>query len=164
MADEVATGSQPESYAAFELLAAIFSAREIDPAKLRAVFPVKAWREETVEVPVGLLRPIVLGWLNYIEPSNALSLGQSMQIEGDKQGVSPTRNLQATKDRDRRLAKQVVLDIVQTKLQGSTLSIDAACVSLAQREKVSLRVVERAYKKFGPYMRKKLQELGYAAD
>lgn len=161
-ADEVESGDLPKSYACLEVLASIFSAYEagIDGVTLTSSYPVKAWRDDQVSVPRALLRPLVEGWMKYLDPELDYSLGEAFEIEGGGAGRRPTKVLQKKIDRDRRLSNLVIVDYLASQDEGAPISQDAAFQAVADAEGVSYETVKKAYRKHSPSTLKGLQKMG----
>lgn len=166
MADEVAEGDTSAAFAALDLLTSIHSGVSggISSDELTTSYPVKHWREQQISVPIALLRPVVEGWFRYRWGDDQPSLEQALGVAANTKGASPERKNQLKKDRDRRLSNSVVVDLVASCAEGAPVSQDAACAKVAEDENVSLRIVERAFRKHGIGTVEKLKLRGIIED
>ena len=150
--DRVVAGDLTKEFASFEMLMSIFSALEADFAedKLTSHYPVKAWREDQVAVPRGLLRPLVDGWKEYIEGQPNLTLGKAMNLEGGGKGTSPVLKTEKTLDRNMALSNLVVVEIRLAELNHTPISQDAAIQAVVEAQNVNYETVRKAFRRFGP--------------
>lgn len=154
----VSSKELPASFACFELLCSIYSAKDIDQEKVASAFPSQRWRDDAVLVPRAILAPIVRGWVAHREGEADLSKAMGLAAEG--KGKKPTVKGELTRERDVRLSNQVVVELIQAELNGTKISVDAACATVQEQTqpKVTYRVVERAYRKFGSETKKSVRD------
>lgn len=147
--ERVSAGKLPAAYASFELLSALYSAKEIEQKKLSETFPSQNWRDDTVEVPRALLAPLAQGWLRHRE--GEVDLSAAFELAASSKGKKPSVKAELTRERDIRLSNMVVIELIEAELSGSTISVDAACATVQEKLEaaVGYRVIERAYRTYG---------------
>lgn len=142
-------GDLNESWVALEALGAIFPvlAEGLTHEQVKGAYPFEHWRDNTVELPVGLLRVVVESWLEY-HGSESLSLGQAFGFEPlNRQGQRSMKRRAAKLDELHKLAAQV--DIRYRAIgDEEPRSLDSVVAEVAEIFNVSERTVERAYAEF----------------
>lgn len=147
----------PTSYIAFEALSSLLGAsiKGYTGSELRRVWP-EDWGDGTVEVPATLLQVLASAWGEYKDAPTGVSLGEAFGVEGGGQGRHKTKDTQATRDRDRRLANEVGSLYVAAgaaKSNGETtqpISLEAACALVANNNNCSSETVLKAYARYNP--------------
>lgn len=148
-ADRVANSEISAQYASLDLLSTIFLAIEegLDNSEITVCYPVASWREDTVEVPRALLRPIVESWMEY--QSGSKKLGEAFNVEGGGQGRRSVRNTEKTNNRDQRLSNRVVYLLLQAEGNGRPISQDAAFQTVVEESGVNYETVRKAFQRLG---------------
>ncbi|MEL7259290.1 MAG: hypothetical protein AAFN80_15870 [Pseudomonadota bacterium] len=158
--DRVANGKASRPYVSLELLSSMLSAleNEISFDEIKEALPVEAWRNDTVEVPRALLRPLVDGWLEYRDTESKKTLDECYQLTAKKSGSKPVKEKNATIDRDIMLSNLVVEEILILRGQNLPVNDTKAISIVAEKEGVSQSTARTAYYKFGKHTRAKINE------
>ena len=146
---QLESGKLNKEWIALETLGAIFPSLDAglphDDAK--SAYPFPSWQEDTVEVPVAVLRVIVDAWNRYHEKDH-LTLGQAFGFEAvGRQGRHPMKKTAKAIDKQLRLAGQVEARYRQI-LGCEPRSLAEVVAEVAQENGVSETTVERAYSSF----------------
>ena len=136
----------PRSAIAFEAMASAFSAFEAGKthSDIRDAYPVRAWREDTVEVPRAWLRELVECWEKYKKAPESTDLGEAFGIDGSGQGRRPVRARLGRRKRDIRRVNLVVDHYLSAVLDEDRPSWNRAIEAVAEHEGVSADTVKRA--------------------
>jgi hypothetical protein len=162
MANFVAEGEISPQFAALDLLAAIGDAWEqgVSTDELSETYPVADWRDRQISVPFALLRPIIESWIDYRWSEQQPTLEQAFRLGARSRGASPVRKRISKDDRDRKISGLVVWELVQAEKDNQPISQDAACATVAEKEGVPIRVVERAFQTRGKRVLEALKPRG----
>ena len=133
------------TYLAFEGLSALLGGRMegYSDDELRNSWP-SSWGNRTVAVPAALLHALAESWVKYKKSDSGTTLGEAFQLEGGGQGKSRLKDKQATRDQNRKHAR----DVVALRWQKG-ISLECAFGEIAERREVSIDTVRAAYKKYG---------------
>jgi hypothetical protein len=140
----------PHAAVTFEMMESAFSGFEggLGHDDISAGYPVKAWREDTVEIPRAWLRVLVEGWRKYKTAPAGSTFGEAFKLEGGKQGASPARERLAHFNRGIRLSNAVMIEYLDERQNGGRGSWERAAGKAAEAiENVSASTFERASKK-----------------
>lgn len=140
----------PNSYIAFEGMAALLGARieGYSDEELKAIWP-ESWGTDEVAVPAKLLNALSAAWVKYKEDVSGRTFGEVLGLEGGGQGKKRSVSLQITRDKDRRLANEVVIIYLSPTENGERSTRDAAISQVAERHDLTFETVDEAYKKYG---------------
>ncbi len=139
-------GDLNKSWVAFEALGALFPVLDEGGShdKVKDAYPFPAWREETVEVPLAVVRQLVLSWNKY-KDSPVMSLGQAFEFEHiNGQGRSAMRKKAAKINEGIKYANEVFGLYAETG-DGSALSLEDAFSSVAERYGKSVSTIRDAF-------------------
>jgi len=161
--DQIENGNLNQAWASFEALAMLFPLLENDVPfeKAMAGLPVPNWRDETVEIPVALMRQIVEGWNTFRDSENK-TLGQAYEFEHvNRQGKSPMKRKANELDAERRYANQVE---IRYRKVGTEKAVSLADViaDVAEKFDVSESTVERSYARHRRFIDRNLSGLKVA--
>jgi hypothetical protein len=151
----------PKSLVSLEMLQSVLSSREAgrQHSEISEAYPIKSWRDDTVEVPRAWIRELVASWEKYKKSEAQTTLGEAFGLEGGGQGVLPAKHRLDAMNRDTRIANAVVLEYLSERASGETGSWERAYGNVADQERVSLDTVKRATKPIRDLILNKLAEL-----
>lgn len=136
----------PPSYIAFEVLENIFGGLEAGytNSDLLSVMP-KEIPEGTLEVPTAIIGALLQGWRSYKNSENK-DLDRSLGLLGEETRRPPISKLQKI-SREKRLVRQVILEIWNAKLDGLAMPLSKAFenVSLVPHETASYETIRKAW-------------------
>ena len=146
---QLESGKLNKAWIALETLGAIFPALDagLSHDEAKSAYPFPSWREDTVEVPVAVLRVIVESWNRY-HVKDHLTFGQAFGFEHvNRQGRRPMKQTANTIDKQLGLAGQVEARYRQIK-GFEARSLAEVVAEVAEENGVSDTTVERAYSRF----------------
>lgn len=129
-----------------DLLSSISSAHDggLRHSDLRDAYPVKAWREDTVEVPRAWVNSLVEGWRKYRLAGPETNLGEVLGVEGGGQGQQPARVAFNNLRQDVHRYNAVSIEQRAGALDGTFLSQEQARASVAESLGLSDDAVKRS--------------------
>lgn len=99
-----------------------------------------------VTVPWWIVDFLAQGWIRYLEAPTGRTLGESLGLEGGGQGRRPAKEQWKNLLRDVTLALMVAELRDEAESKGQTLSLERAYREIADRERHSEDIVQRAWK------------------
>ncbi|MFV0492875.1 MAG: hypothetical protein ACK5M4_13760 [Pseudorhodobacter sp.] len=156
------TPSLPRSLIAMEMLQSALSAfdGELSHSDISDAYPVKAWREDTVEVPRAWVRVLVEGWKQYKRAPTGTSCGEAFGIEGGGQGKPPAKHRLSKLKDDIHISNEVLITYLQERAGGGRGSWERACGKVAERREISEETVHRASKILRKQTVDKMERIG----
>lgn len=156
------TSNLPRALVSLEMLESVFSSFEAGHrhSEISEAYPVKSWREDTVELPREWIRELVTGWRKYKNSPSQTTVGEAFGLEGGGQGIRPSRHWLESMNNDTRIANAVVVEYLAERAEGRVGSWDRAYEEVAEKENVSVDTVKRASKPIRDNILKKIAELG----
>lgn len=154
--------SLPKAAVLFEVMESVLSAFDsgLKHGDVSAGYPVKAWREETVEIPRAWLGLLIEGWSAYKEAPAGTTIGEVLKLEGGGQGKAQARkNLNRLNERIR-LSNLVAVEYLLERAEGGIGSWDRACELVAERQGKSVDTVKRAHDSLGKVTTDRLKRIG----
>ena len=138
----------PRTAIALEMLQSAFSAFEggLTHQDLSAGYPLKAWREDTVEIPRAWLRVLVEGWASYKRAPSGTTFGEALELEGGGQGKKKSRQKLSQLNAQIHISNKVLEEYLFARASGQSGSWARACQNVAEAEGVSIDTVKRASK------------------
>lgn len=133
-----------KSTISFELLCSLVGAHESEDKsaeKLIESLPVPEWRKNTVQVPIGILRPLIEAWMEFKDKNDAYTFAQALGIDGKNQGKSNTAKKLRTLNRNVGLFNKVIIE----RQMAPDKSLAEIYEDVAQIEKLSADTVKKAY-------------------
>ncbi|MTH57885.1 hypothetical protein [Paracoccus litorisediminis] len=144
---EVKAGKLSKTAASLDLMSSALSAFDggKSHAFLRMCYPIKAWRDETVEIPKAWVRPLAEAWQAYKVAGPETTLGEVMGVEGGGQGKRPARFVMQSLKKEIRRANDVDIEIGVAAMDSQFLSKEDAIAAVAERHGISADAVKMAY-------------------
>lgn len=136
----------PHAAVAFEMLESTFSAFEngLTHRDIAAAYPVRAWREDTVEIPRAWIRELAARWTKYKSAPKGSSFGEAFEVEGGGQGKRPIREILERRSGTLKLSNMVIVEYLAERADGGIGSWQRACEQVALKAGVSVDTVQRA--------------------
>ena len=161
--DEMEGGELGRECISFETLLSAFYFFEdgFDHDDIKEAYHLKAWQEETVTIPKGLLEPLIEAWVKYKGAPTGTSIGECLNLEGGSQGKHQTRQKIALINKRVRYSNGVLTEYLQAKDSRVPVSWETAYGIVAEREGVSESTVKRASEKYIDRTIERLKERGY---
>jgi len=118
----------PHAAITFEMLESAFSAFEggLGHDEISSGYPVKAWREDTVEIPRAWLRVMVEGWQKYKTSPTGNTFGEAFGVEGGGQGAKPVRDQLAHYNQTVKLSNAALFEYLSERQAGGRGSWERA--------------------------------------
>lgn len=155
-------GEIPRAAISLDMMSSAFSAFEVglEHQDISEGYPVRGWREDTVEVPRAWVRELVTGWRGYKDAPFGTTFGEALKLEGGGQGKSPVRRKFAKLKKSQNLSNAVVHEYLANLVEEGKGSQERAIETVAENEGVSVDTAKRAFDKFGRETIQKMEQLG----
>lgn len=151
----------PTTYIALEAIGSIFNANKSGLAldDLADAFP-ETWGGDMITLPASLVACIVAAWEDYRDPEARITMGPAFQIEGQSQGKWSIKRQQAARDKNTRLANEVMIDYLVSGASETPETLEFIIAEVAAKYEISYETVKNAHSKYSRTTLKKLHELG----
>ena len=127
-------------------------------------YPVQSWRDETVTIPKGLLRPLIEAWVRYKDAPSGKTLGEAFNLEGGGQGKQPLKSALQKINRDLSYSNEVLVEYFARSGTSQRISFDEAISRVAEREEKSHATIENASDKYRQLTLDRMKDKGWIAD
>ena len=152
-------------YISFDALTSILGAIEAGHSEdeILAACP-KAWGTDAVKIPASLIIALVGAWRLYKDGPSGQTLGEAFGIEGGGQGKKRSKDLQATRDRRRRLAADVEVEYRVAEIVGPRITQVAAIELVSGKQDIAFSTVEAAHDEYKAEIRSAMASHGLTEE
>lgn len=127
-ADCLLESDLPRAAISLEMMQSVSSAFEagLRHSDVSSGYPVKEWRDDTVEIPREWLSDMVEGWKKYKESPTGSNFGEAFRIEGGAQGRKPVREKLQRLNQELRLSNSALVEYLLEIANGGKASWERA--------------------------------------